>query len=143
MIENDLVIKESNNYIINKYFKKEVKQNRDYEVQLIKISNKQNLSSYILIKSNFESISLSKNRKKRKSHYCEVVFAGLRQPTKDISLDTYKILSLFIKRFKVDNVDICFDRLSELEINKNTLIIYQHLFIDYINSFSDTHQQSP
>ena len=85
-----------------------------------------------------ESISISKSRKKSKNHYSEVIFAGLRQPTKNISLSTYEILNLFIKRFKVSDLDICFDGLSELEINDNTLNMYRYLFKDYISNFKDT-----
>lgn len=141
MIDNDLVIKNScKNYIINGYFeKKEIKQNKDYDVNFIEIGNTKNLSGYVLIKQNLESVSISKSRKKSKSHYSEIVFAGLRQPTKNISIGTYEVMSLFIKRFKVSNIDFCFDGLSELNINENTLIRYKYLFKDYINSFSDTH----
>ncbi|MFX4240907.1 hypothetical protein ACOL3H_10205 [Aliarcobacter butzleri] len=139
MISNDLVIKDScKNYIINEYFeKKEIKQNRDYEVKFVEIGNTQNLSGYILIKQNLESVSISKSRRKRKDFYNEVIFAGLRQPTKDISVSTYEILSLFIKRFKVSDLDICFDGLSELDINKNTLNMYRYLFKDYISNFKN------
>ena len=140
MIDNNLVIKDScRNYIINQYFdEKEIKQNRDYTVKFIEVGNTKNLSGYCLIKSNLESMSISKRRKKKKNHYSEVVFAGLRQPTKNISISTYEILSLFIKRFKVNNLDICFDGLSELDINDNTLNMYRYLFKDYISNFKDT-----
>ena len=55
LIDNDLVIKDScRNYIINEYFeKKEIKQNRDYEVRFIEIGNTRNLSGYILINLTF------------------------------------------------------------------------------------------
>lgn len=130
------------NYIINEYFeRKEITQNSDNDVKFIEIGNTKNLSGYILIKQNYESVTISKRRKKIKSYYCQVVFAGLRQPTKDISIGTYKVLSEFIKRFKVEDMDICFDGLSKLDINKDTLMMYQYLFKDYINSFSDTHME--
>ncbi len=140
MIDNDLVIKDScRNYIINEYFeKKEIKQNRDYEVRFIEIGNLKNLSGYCLIKTNLESVSISKSRKKQKNFYSEVIFAGLRQPTKNISLSTYETLSLFIKRFKVSDLDVCYDGLSELEINNNTLNMYRYLFKDYISNFKNT-----
>ena len=130
------------NYIINQYFEqKEIFTKNDYDVKYIEIGNTNNLSGYILIKQNFESTTVSKKRKKRKSFYTQVVFAGLRQPTKDISISTYSILSMFIKRFKVDDLDICFDGLSELAINEDTLMMYRFLFKDYISSFSDTHRE--
>ena len=140
MIDNSLVIKDScKNYIINQYFEeKEIKQNRDYEVKFVEVGNAKNLSGYCLIKTNLESISISKSRKKCKNHYSEVIFAGLRQPTKNISISTYEVLSLFIKRFKVSDLDICYDGLSELDINADTLNMYRYLFKDYISNFKDT-----
>lgn len=143
MIDNCLVIQNSSkNYIINQYFEeKEIKQNRDYKVKFVEIGNTKNLSSYCLIKTNLKSISISKSRKKSKNHYCEVVFTGLRQPTKNISKSTYEILSLFIKRFNVNDLDICFDGLSELDINESTLMMYIYLFKDYINSFSEMNRE--
>lgn len=140
MISNDLVIKDScKNYIINEYFeKKEIKQNRDYDVRFIEIGNIKNLSGYCLIKTNLESVLISKSRKKKKNFYSEVIFAGLRQPTKNISISSYETLSLFIKRFKINDLDVCYDGLSELEINDNTLNMYRYLFKDYISNFKDT-----
>ena len=75
---------------------------------------------------------------KEKNFYSEIIFAELRQPTKNISLSTYETLNLFIKRFKVSDLDICFDGLSELDINENTLNMYRYLFKDYISNFKDT-----
>ena len=102
LIDNDLVIKDnSRNFIINKYFEeKEIKQNRDYEVKFVEVGNIKNLSGYILIKQNLESVSISKSRKKKKNFYSEVIFAGLRQPTKHISLSTYEILNLLKEKRK-------------------------------------------
>ena len=136
---NDLVMEDyTKNAIIDNYFQtKEVKQNRDYEVKIIKIGKTQNLSSYILIKQNLESVTISKRRKKSKSYYSEIIFAGLRQPTKNINLVTYEILSLFIKRFKVSNLDICFDGLNEIDINKSNFYKLADVFEKYINSFDD------
>lgn len=135
VLEND-----SKNFIINEYFEtKEVKQSRDYEVKFVKIGNTQNLSSYILVKHNLESVSISKSRKKSKSHYSEVVFAGLRQPTKEIRIGTYAVLSKFIKRFKISNMDICFDGLSDTDINTSNYYKLVNEFKEYINSFNDTH----
>ena len=140
LIDNSLVMLDScRNYIINHYLdRKEIKQNRDYDVKFVKIGKVQNLSAYILIKYNLESVSLSKDRKKAKDYYCEVVFAGLRQPTKKISIETYKALSVFIKRFKVSDLDICFDGTSNININEKNIAIFNFMFQDYVNSFSDT-----
>jgi hypothetical protein len=104
------VEKSSSNLIINQHFlEKEIKLKDDRAVKFAKISNVKNISRYILIKNNEESISESKKAKQSKSHYVEVVFAGLRQPSKKIDMQTYKVLSAFIKRFKVAYVDVCFD----------------------------------
>jgi len=133
------VIEKCENYIFNHYIdKQEIIKNRDYDIKFIKISNVKNVSAFILIKQNYESIGISKNRKKRKNFYYEVVFTGLRQPMKDISIDTYKTLILFINRFKINDMDISFDGENETPIDKSNINIFHHLFRDYINSFSDT-----
>ncbi|MDQ7068745.1 MAG: hypothetical protein Q9M40_12655 [Sulfurimonas sp.] len=106
-------------------------------MKFIEIGNTQNLSGYILVKQNFTSVSTSRSRKKSKSHYSEVIFAGLRQPTKEISISTYTALSYFIKRFKVSSVDICYDGLSEIEINKANFYKISDVFKEYIRSFKD------
>lgn len=143
MIINDLKLKNtSGNYIIDRYFEeKEMKLKVDYDVNFFEIGNTRNLSGYGIVKHNKESVSASKNGKRNKSYFSEVVFAGLRQPTKNISIGTYEILSLFIKRFKVSDIDFCFDGVSEIGINENTLMMYRYLFKDYISSFSDAHRE--
>ncbi len=139
MINNNLVMLDKcDNYIIDHFFdRKEVKQKNDKNVKFVKIGTTQNLSSYILIKLNVETIELSKSRKKSKSYYCEVIFTGLRQPTKKITIDTYTILYKFINRFKVSDIDICIDGLSDIPINDKNIDRYYYIFRDYINSFSD------
>ena len=133
------MVDECENYIINHYIdKKEIINNRYYYIKFIKISNVSNASAYILIKQNYESVGISKNRKKKYSHYCETVFTGLRQPTKKISIDTYRVLSLFITRFKINDIDICFDGKNETPINRSNINHFYYLFNEYINSFSDT-----
>lgn len=133
-----VIVDECDNYIINQYLEKqEIINNRDYDCKFIKISNVKNVSAYILIKQNFESVATSKSRKKRKSYYCEIVFTGLRQPTKDIRIDTYRILNLFINRFKINDMDICFDGENETPINQSNIRYFQYQFREYINSFSD------
>ncbi|WP_421715741.1 hypothetical protein [Arcobacter arenosus] len=140
MIKHKLeIVNECENYIINNFIdRNEVKRNNDYEVKFIKISNVKNVSAYVLIKTNYESVVTSKSRKKRKDYYCEVVFTGLRQPTKQISIDTYKILCLFINRFKISDMDICFDGENEIKINEANINRFYYLFQEYINSFSDS-----
>lgn len=137
--KNELkVLSSSRNYLINKYFEqKEIKQNRDFDVKFVEIGNTRNLSGYILIKTNMTSINLSKNSKKSKSYFVEIIFAGLRQPTKSISMNTYKILAIFIKRFKVADIDICCDGINKLSIDKSTFNNHCFLFKDYINGFQD------
>jgi len=125
----------SKNYIINKYFyEKEIKQNRDSKVWFVEIGNTNNLSGYIIIKSNEDSISASKKVKQSKTHYVEVIFAGLRQPTKKIHMSTYNVLIEFIKRFKVSYADVCFDGENENTIDSK--MYYSHAFRDYMGSSS-------
>lgn len=125
----------SKNYIINQYFhEKEIKQNRDRNVWFIEIGNTNNLSGYIIIKSNENSISDSKKVKQSKIHYVEVIFAGLTQPTKNIHMSTYSVLIAFIKRFKVSYADVCFDGKNENAIDSK--MYYSHVFRDYVGSSS-------
>ncbi|MDQ1340202.1 MAG: hypothetical protein QG567_1359 [Campylobacterota bacterium] len=120
----------SRNYIINQYFyEKEIKQHKDRQVWFVEIGNTNNLSGYIIIKSNEDSISVSKKGKHSKTHYVEVVFAGLRQPTKDIRMGTYAVLGAFIKRFKVSYVDVCFDGACKKPIDKR--IYFNHALESY------------
>lgn len=140
MIKHNLeIVDECENYIINNFIdRNEVKRNNDYGIKFIKISNVKNVSAYVLIKTNYESVGTSKSRKKRKDYYCEVVFTGLRQPTKQISIDTYKVLCLFINRFEINDMDICFDGENEIKINEENINRFYYLFQEYINSFSDS-----
>jgi len=90
------------------------------------------LSGYIIIKNNTESISASKKIKKVKGYYVEVIFAGLRQPTKKIDMQTYRVLSHFIKRFKITYIDVCFDGKCSAPIDKK--MYYSHPFKGYVGS---------
>ena len=136
MNELKLEVKDcSKNYIINQYFyEKEIKQNNDSKVWFVKIGNTNNLSGYIIIKSNEDSISTSKKVKQSKRHYVEVIFAGLRQPTKKIDMSTYNVLISFIKRFNVSYVDVCFDGEHENSIDRK--MYHSHIFNDYIGRYS-------
>jgi hypothetical protein len=130
------LVDSSNSFIINQYFfEKEIKLKDDRTVRFVKISNVRNLSGYILIKNNEESISVSKKMKQSKSHYVEVVFAGLRQPSKKIDMQTYEVLSHFIKRFKVAYVDVCFDGKCSVPVDKK--MHYSHPFEGYVGSQTD------
>jgi len=121
----------SRNFLINQYFEeKEFKSKNDYSVSFVEIGNTKNLSGYILLKTNTLSVSLSRQRKKSKSHYVEVIFAGLRQPTKDIDIKTYDVLNHFIKRAKVSTIDICCDGLNRKSIDKK--LHYSSVFDGYI-----------
>ena len=121
----------SKNFLINKYFEeKEVKLKNDYKVSFVEIGNTKNLSGYILLKTNIESIKLSKQQKKSKSYYVEVIFAGLRQPTKDIDMRTYEVLNHFIKRAKVSTIDICCDGSNSKSVDKK--LYYSSVFSEYI-----------
>jgi len=121
----------SRNFLINQYFEeKEFKSKNDYRINFVEIGNTKNLSGYILLKTNLKSMKLSKQRKKSTTYYVEVIFAGLRQPTKDISIKTYDVLSHFIKRAKVSTIDICCDGSNNRSIDKK--LYYSSVFDEYI-----------
>lgn len=54
---------------------------------------------------------IATHHKKAKDSFCKVIFAGLHQPSKNISSDSMKIISRFLKRkaFKLHRVDIAID----------------------------------
>lgn len=136
--KNSLIIQDKiNNVVINEFYQKEVKNKKDFEIKAIKISSTNNLSGYAIIKINYKSRNLSKSSKKRKNWFVEVVFAGLRQPTKNMKKETYEILSKFVKRFKVSSIDICVDGLSNISIDKENEYELYHIFKDYLNTISD------
>lgn len=136
MNELDLNMKDySQNCIINKYFEqKEIKCKHDGQVRFVEVGNTNNLSGYMLIKNNQESVSASKKMKQSKSHYVEVVFAGLRQPSKKIDMRTYEVLICFIRRFKIWYVDICFDGEHKNLIDNK--MYYSQVFTGYIGRYS-------
>lgn len=136
--KNSLIVQDKiNNVVINEFYQKEVKNKKDFEIKAIKISSTNNLSGYAIIKINYKSRNLSKSSKKRKNWFVEVVFAGLRQPTKNMKKETYEILSKFVKRFKVSSIDICVDGLSNISIDKENEYELYHIFKDYLNTISD------
>ncbi len=136
--KNDLKVEdEISNTVINSFYQKELKGKKDLQIKAIKISSVNNLSGYAIIKLNNTTINLSKLNKKRKFWFAEVVFAGLRQPTKTIKKDTYDILAMFINRFKISTMDICVDGLNKKEISKSNKFFYQNLFKEYINNKKD------
>lgn len=136
--KNNLIIEDKiNNIIINDFYQKEIKSEKNFKVKAIKISNTNNLSGYAIIKINDTSINLSKNSKKRKNWFVEVVFAGLRQPTKKMKKETYMILSKFVKRFKISSIDLCVDGYNHLSLSKENKFELSYIFRDYISNISD------
>jgi hypothetical protein len=133
------VRKYSKSYFINQKINcDEVKNKKDKKVQFVEIGNIKNLSGYILLKNDDETINLSRKQKKANTHFIKVVFAGLRQPTKNIHISTYTTLSSFIKRFDVHTLDVCFDGYSNIDINKHNEDEINWYFRDYIAYKSDT-----
>jgi hypothetical protein len=126
------------NELIFQYLAREIQGKSDYKIEAVKISQSNNLSGYLLIKQNFESVATAKGRKKQKSFYSEVIFTGLRQPSKSIKIETYEIARLFVKRFKVSSLDITFDGLTPLAIHGDNLARLQWLFRDYITMHKTT-----
>lgn len=62
------------------------------------------------------------HHKKAKDSFCKVIFAGLHQPTKNISSDSMKIISKFLKRkaFKLHRVDIATDTTDHRDLSYKT-----------------------
>ncbi|MEA2019581.1 MAG: hypothetical protein U9N59_14165 [Campylobacterota bacterium] len=144
MNKNNLVLEDfAKNNIINKlatkhFNEKEMKNSRDYKVQFVKISNENNLSGYMLVKQNLNSVTVAIKHKKAKDSKYEIVFAGLRQPTKNISMDSYKVLSLFVSKYKIFDMDICVDGLNEIKINSESHNQHIHLFDNYVKAKKET-----
>lgn len=85
----------------------------------LKRGNKSLSNTILLISNSISCHHYSKINKKSYEHYVEVVFAGLHQPSKEISDEVFKILKAFLKRFKLHTLDMASDfdfkgRLREL-----------------------------
>jgi len=119
-----VIKKEAINQYIDYFYK-----NEDIHVDIVKIGNIKNISGYILIKQNLNSQNVSKNSKRQKNYKYEVIFAGLKQPTKNIHIGTYEVLNLFVNRFKVSNIDMSFDGINHTEI-----IHIRNYFDNYIST---------
>jgi hypothetical protein len=107
------------------------------EVQIVEIGNIKNWSGYIILKYTKETKQYCKDNSKHQYYYIDVVLTGLRQPTKNITIDTYRILSLLVSSFKIYTMDICFDGFSDIAIKKNNENNLYRIFKDYIYSFSN------
>lgn len=89
-------------------------------IEYVKISKGTGLSTYMIIVRNIpELFDYATDNKKSKSHYCQVIFTGLHQPTKQISSESMKFISKIVRRkmFKLHSVDIAIDYLKEEDIN--------------------------
>jgi hypothetical protein len=77
-------------------------------------------SLYISIVRNSPTLfNIATHHKKAKDSFCMVTFAGLHQPTKNISSEAMKIISKFLKRktFKLYRYDIAIDTKDNKPIN--------------------------
>jgi len=105
-------------------------------IEYVKISKGTGLSTYMIIVKNTPYLfDYAINNKKSKSHYCQVIFTGLHQPTKKISSESIKFISKIVRRkmFKLHSVDIAIDYLEKGHINykkkeqlKKQLELYYH-----------------
>ena len=125
-------------------FKKEVLKTtntyiKDFELQVIKISDAKSIIGYMLVKKNIASDDYVVNIKKKKSDYREVVFAGLYQPTKNTNNKhlqaSYDVISRFVDKCFNPVIDISIDGLSSIDINKKHL---DNVMSDYITSKAHT-----
>lgn len=66
-------------------------------------------NAMIVIENSNELNDLCKKRKKQYGFYVMVVFAGLHQPSRDVSKLTYQILGRFLRRFKPYEYDVAVD----------------------------------
>lgn len=89
-------------------------------IEYVKISEGKGLSTYMIIVRNTPLLfDYAERDKKVKSHYCQVIFTGLHQPTKQISRESIKFISKFLKRktFKLHSIDIAIDYLNDAPID--------------------------
>lgn len=126
---NGLILDEvQKNSPINPYIKNLKKQitrdtkrrykKKDHELKILvcKIAKGRGLSSYMIVILNSPlTLDEAIKHKKAKGTYCQIIFTGLHQPTKNISSDTIKILSKFLKRktFKIESIDIANDFIND------------------------------
>ena len=114
-----------------------VKQDSDESIRLVPIGDQRHISGYIIIRHNTKSIELSAKGKRSKEYKCEVIFTGLRQPTKKVNIDAYRVLYLFVKRFKVSTIDLCVDALLDMDICDNNKYMLRMMFEEYVKYGND------
>jgi hypothetical protein len=97
-------------------------QKEDFKpfAKALKYNNEKGLSSYIVLYGNTqETLKEATRQKKSKDTFMLMEIHGLHQPTKDISVNTMKMLSKIIKRkaFKIHSYDLAGDGLKHGDIN--------------------------
>lgn len=114
----------SSNYTIRDFIEqkyhnyKSIDKKYPFDFRYINIfdGNKSLSNSIILLQNTKELHLIAAKNKKKKNYYIQVVFAGLFQPSKDIKKEVYKILKLFLKRFKIYSLDLSADFKDEKNI---------------------------
>lgn len=107
-------------------------------LKFVRINNGRSINSLIILHHTDSCVQLEKKRKKCKGYYVEVVFAGLRQPFKDIDISTYDILAQFVKRFDVSSIDICLDGESNVQVKQSNRYVLLRMFEPWIQRYTDT-----
>jgi hypothetical protein len=97
-------------------------QKEDFKpfAKALKYNSEKGLSSYIVLYGNTqETLKKATRQKKSKDTFMLMEIHGLHQPTKDISVNTMKMLSKIIKRkaFKIHSYDLAGDGLKHGDIN--------------------------
>ena len=88
-------------------------------IKLPKVEPKDKSLYISIIKNSPTLFDIATHHKKAKDSFCMVTFAGLHQPTKNISSEAIKIMSKFLKRktFKLYRYDIAIDTKDSKPIN--------------------------
>jgi hypothetical protein len=133
-LEFDDVVKLS----IYKMFEKEINKDKaredKYMLKTISINSNSELSSYIIVKINAKTLNISNKQKKKSDYKVEVIFTSLNQHTKKVDIKSYEILNAFIKRFKIDTIDIAFDTLYQKSIDRAYI---SKVLKEYVTSILD------
>lgn len=107
-------------------------------LKFVKINKGRSINSLIILRHTDTCEQREKKNKKRGGYYVEVVFAGLRQPFRDIDISTYDVLAQFVKRFEVFNIDVCVDGENKTQIDRLNKHVLRRMFEPWIKRYTDT-----
>ena len=108
------------------------------KVEVIKLPKVNAFDKYtqIVITRNIPTLfDVAKTRKVSKETYCLITFAGLHQPSKNISSEALKIMGKFLRRktFKHHKSDIATDTQDHQPINKDGTKAFKERFVPFSN----------